>query len=313
MSDDADQVLAECFDNGLENGLRRFYSAYAAEVVDNRDPEESGRIMARITDLGEQEATDWIRPLFQKAGKDRGSFNPPDVGDMVRVLFHHGDASCPVAYLPGWYRKGDRPAEFRHSDEHRPLVRGEISRIGHSLIWSEEDGEEFVRLAWHQPEGDVGPGDSASRLAGKWSLLEFTKEGGLTIILNNGEGQITFQPKTAAKGSQWWIGDSYGNSLFLDDQGIRLEDKEAHMLGLFKGDLNAILKGKISFTAAEANFMTGGVSLGFPATMHAVLGEPLLAWLASHTHLSTAPGLPTGPALPPPPPMILSKSVKLKM
>jgi len=44
-------------------------------------------------------------------------------------------------------------------------------------------------------------------------------------------------------------------------------------------------------------------------TQPVALAIPLLTWLASHTHMSVAPGTPTGPALPPPTPSITSKSI----
>jgi len=60
------------------------------------------------------------------------------------------------------------------------------------------------------------------------------------------------------------------------------------------------------------NVGAGGVLLGADlATFSAVLGEPLMTWLATHNH-GTGVG-PSTPPIIPPPPTILSQSIKLKL
>lgn len=54
--------------------------------------------------------------------------------------------------------------------------------------------------------------------------------------------------------------------------------------------------------------MAGGSGASSPVA----LGPVLIAWLTSHTHNVIAPGAPTGPAIPPPPPSILSTSLLAK-
>src|SRR5438105_1520677 len=101
-----------------------YYGVYAGTVDDTTDPRELGRVRVRIFDIyGDDQDTPtdnipWALPCFPSH-----SFNPPQVGDSVWVIFQHGSLDYPV-YL-GYYpsmpmdpvargRRPDRPSlEYR--------------------------------------------------------------------------------------------------------------------------------------------------------------------------------------------------------
>jgi hypothetical protein len=292
---------------------------YRGKVTDNKDPEHRGRVKVQMGDFGHETAMNiWIDPVFALAGKDRGAFYPPEVGDFVRVIFFSGDQSQPLAYFPGWFIEGALPVEFKHGADHTPYVRGFISRGGHALLMSDEPDNEFVKLMWHQPDsGDASksdPSKSAARAPkGKTSMLSFSKDGGFQLVALGGEATLSYSPKNGSAGGQLQLLDSYSNNITMDDEGIKIQDSESNMIGMYGGEVNIICGKAINVSAPEINFGSGGVSLGSPAIMHAVVGEMLLAYLASHTHsgVTTGPGV-CGPPVVPPPPSILSKSVKVK-
>ena len=313
----ADDILATIMEYGLEEAVRRFYSLYKGVVTDNKDPDGLGKIQVKVTDLGQETALDvWVSPIFHMAGANKGFFFPPDVGDSVHLAYFNGDASDPLGYLGGWFGKGELPSEFAPKDKH-PYVRGIMTRLGHSLAFSDEPGSESVRLVWHKPkDGDpalTNTAKTAERGAeGKYSMLEFNKDGGFSILVNSGECTMTWLPDK----SQFLITAKQGNashSITMDPDGIKIIDKDGNALNLDGGKLTAIVNGSINFTGKTANISTGGVSLGFPAPISAVNGEALLLWLATHTHagVTTGPGV-SGPPVVPPTPALLSKSVKLK-
>jgi len=310
------KLLATVMEDGLEEGFRLFTGLYRGRVKDNRDPEERGRIKVVMEDFGHDTALNqWVTPVFVLAGDKRGAFYPPEIGDKVRVVFFAGDQARPLAYFPGWYIDDALPSEFSHSDEHLPHVRGFVSRGGHSILFSDEPDEQFVQLLWHQPEdGDEmfdDPSKSADRTAGvgKTSWLRFTKDGGFQLLANGGECVMSYETDS----KQFIVLDSHGNQIVMDDQGLKLQDKEQNYLGLADGDVNIICKNAVNITAKEINFGSGGVALGSPAVNHSVLGELLLAYLTSHTHVATGPTAPTSPPVVPPPPSLLSKSIKVKV
>ena len=308
----AEEVLNAMQSSGLENTLQLFYGIYRAEVTSNEDPDERGRIQARNVDIGQQISLGvWISPLFDMAGNKKGFFFPPEKGDYVRIFYHMGDPSQPYGYLGGWFGTEDKADEFVYSNK-RPEKRGILTRMGSGILLSDEADNQYVRFIWHEPApGDAALSDAAAtadRAGGKFTFIEMTKDGSIQAFTHKGHGLSLNNTDSSIL-----ILHKEGHSISITDDGINLTDKDGNIVNLDKGKFNVIVDGNLNFTGKDANFSVGGVALGGPqAVLSVPLGEPLLAWLASHQHLSAAPGSPTGPPLVPPTPALLSKSVKLK-
>lgn len=303
------QFVYELQKYGLESMLKLFYGFYRGTVTSNEDPEERGRIKAQVDDLGQKGALDiWVPPVFDMASNGKGSFWPPELGDSVRIFYHHGNPSQPFGYLGGWFGTTDTAEEFKYTNK-RPEKRGFVTRLGHQLVFSEEKDNEYVRLLWHKCDpGDEALADAsvtADRTIGKFAFVELTKTGSVQLMNANG----SFLAMDAESKSVMVVSE-HGHAITMTADGITLVDKDGNLVTLNKGDLNASVTGKIGITGKEVNLSAAGVSLGFPAPLSAVCGEPLMLWLASHVH-PTGVG-PSGPPIIPPPPVILSKSVKLK-
>lgn len=295
--------------NGFENTLKLFYGFYRAVVDSNEDPEERGRIQVRVEDFGQTTALNvWIPPLFDMAGKGKGMFFPPELGDHVRVYFHMGDPSQPHGYLGGWFGKDDKAPEFKYTNK-RPEKRGILTRMGSGILFSDEAENQYVRLIWHEPApGDPALSDAsktADGTQGKFSFVELTNDGSIQAMTHAGSGIII----DVTQKSVMVLHES-GHSVTMTEEGIQITDKDGNLMSLEDGDLNVVVKGNLNFTGQAASFGTGGVSLGSPAPFSVPIGEPLLAWLGTHIH-PTGVG-PSGPPLVPPTPALLSKSVKLK-
>ena len=85
---------------------------YSASVVDNRDPDGLARVLVRVSAPTEAVAGDlWARVATMMAGRNRGTWFVPEVGDEVLVAFERGDAK--EAYVIGalWNAKARPPAE----------------------------------------------------------------------------------------------------------------------------------------------------------------------------------------------------------
>lgn len=310
MSDQALKMLEAIALRGLENSLRLFYSSYTGVVTDNSDPQKRGRIYVKVTELGHEDGLEvWVPPVFASVGNNRGSFWPPEVGDRVRVFYKNGQTDEPIGYIGGWYAEGEVPPEFSVSDA--PDRRGFVTRLGHSFVVCEEQDNEFIKLAWHKPaSGDAAlsdPKKTADRDSGDNAFLEFNKDGG--IIMANSQG--SFLEMDADKGHVR-LAEQHGNSVIMDDSGIKIVDKDGNWIEMNGGDIAIVGKGNIGVMGKAMNLNTAGVFLGQGASMGVPLGELLVAWLATHTHISAAPGSPTSPPVVPPTPALLSKTVKVK-
>jgi uncharacterized protein involved in type VI secretion and phage assembly len=85
---------------------------YSASVVENRDPEGLARVLVRVSALTDVIGGDlWARMASMMAGRNRGTWFIPDVGDEVLVAFERGDVK--EAYVIGalWNAKARPPAE----------------------------------------------------------------------------------------------------------------------------------------------------------------------------------------------------------
>ncbi len=106
MSDDAfEALLVE-----LAGEVRgRFWGKYRGVVRDVADPEQMGRIRARVPSvLGETELP-WALPCVPFAGDTHGLVLLPVEGDGVWIEFEGGDPALPV-WTGCWWGRGELPA-----------------------------------------------------------------------------------------------------------------------------------------------------------------------------------------------------------
>jgi hypothetical protein len=299
---------------GLE-WFKRFYGVYRGEVMDNKDPEKRGRILACVPEVGhttEIFPEIWIDPVFAAAGDDRGSFCPPEVGDSVRVVFTSGDAGTPIAYFGGWFGQDELPKELTYSANGYPERRGFVSRMGHAIWVSDEKDKEEIQVFWHKADAgdaaakDDGRDTSADRTSGKSSTLAFTSDGSITAT--NQQGSLVAidatnkQIKILEKDNE--------NTIVMDKNGFVFSDKNGNSITLNK-DNTVTISGDFTVKGANGNLnLSGNIAIGAGASFSVVLGEKLIQYLATHVH-PTGVG-PSGPPTPPPTPDLLSQTVKVK-
>ncbi len=117
-------------------------------VTNNQDPEELGRVKAKLPALSEQEETGWLRVIQPGAGAGRGLFVMPEVNDEVVIAFEHGDVRR--GYVIGGVWNGvDQPNQPSSGGAVSSAVdkRSFTSSKGHFLVFQDKDGDELVQLA----------------------------------------------------------------------------------------------------------------------------------------------------------------------
>lgn len=100
-------------------GLRRWSETHLGEVVSVDDPDRRARVQVRLytTDGPEgQDAPVWCRVAQAVAGRNRGTFLLPDVGDEVLVTFVGGDSRHPVV-IGSLFNGRDTPTESLSGDD----------------------------------------------------------------------------------------------------------------------------------------------------------------------------------------------------
>jgi len=125
-----DELLVET----VETMRSRYYGKYRGVVVDVNDPEEMGRITARIPEILEAQVSPWALPAVPFAGPGHGLVLIPEVGDGVWIEFEAGDLSRPI-WTGGWWASGDLP------DPGAPKTRVLVTSTGHQFVFDDENKE----------------------------------------------------------------------------------------------------------------------------------------------------------------------------
>lgn len=91
------QLRALLLEYGLE-AFFRYYAVYKGAVVDNKDPDFSGRLKLKVTQVWGNDVHDYWAPSrgMPSGGKGLGMFLVPNVGDIVWVTFQNGDCRFPI-------------------------------------------------------------------------------------------------------------------------------------------------------------------------------------------------------------------------
>lgn len=181
-------------------------------VTNNQDPERLGRVKIKFPWLSDSDESYWARVATLMAGKDRGTFFLPEVGDEVLVAFDHGDINHP--YVIGALWNGvDTPPETNADGKNN--IRKIKSRSGHELIF-DDNGEQ------------------------KKEKIEIHTKAGHTIILDDSTGKEKIEVKDKT-GNNSIVIDSVQNAISISSQ-MKLSIK-AQIIELEAGGMMSIKSG----------------------------------------------------------------------
>ena len=162
-------------------------SVVSAIVSNVKDDLDLGRVKVTIPRLDDTFESGWLRVAQPGAGPARGGLVLPEVGDEVLVAFEQGDVRRGYV-LGGLYNGQDTPAP--------PALRGTVasdgtvakrsftSRKGHTLVFSDADGDEFVEAATKDTEYAVRLAKDAQGgmvLVTSKNLIKVDAQGDITI------------------------------------------------------------------------------------------------------------------------------------
>ncbi|MEV4146882.1 VgrG-related protein [Amycolatopsis sp. NPDC049691] len=150
-----------------------------AQVSDLKDPAKLGRVKVTFPWLDKDFTSTWARTVQPGAGKGRGAFVLPEVGDEVLVGFEHGDFEAPYV-LGGLHNGKDTPPKFAKEvvdgTSGEAAVRGFVSRKGHKLEFAEDEG---ITLS-------SGDAKFVVKIDQKNQVIEVTSGKSVTVKARNG-------------------------------------------------------------------------------------------------------------------------------
>jgi len=103
-------------------------------VTNNKDPDNLGRVRVRFPVRESNDDSYWARVATLMAGKDRGSFFLPEVGDEVLVAFEQGDVEHPYVIGALWNGQDTPPADNSDGKNNLRKIR---SRSGHEILFDD--------------------------------------------------------------------------------------------------------------------------------------------------------------------------------
>lgn len=122
---------------------RRLYGVVTGLVVDNQDPEGQGRVKLKFPALHDDDVGHWARIAVLMAGKERGTFFLPEVGDEVLVAFERGSIDYPYVLGALWNGQDAPPDTNSDGKNDKRLIK---SRSGHIVRLDDADGAEKIEI-----------------------------------------------------------------------------------------------------------------------------------------------------------------------
>jgi hypothetical protein len=242
---------------GLEH-FGKFYSIYRGIVVDNNDPEQRGRVLVKIPEIGENPIPTWAESKFYLQSGNKGIFIPPNIDDIVWVSFRNGDIRYPI-YEGGYLTEQvDKTFQINY-----PNRRGIKTQAGHTIIIDDTKGDEAI-IVKHKDN----------------SYFMFDKDGG--IIFGTSDGNYVSLSKVDG-GIQ--IRNKDGNSVFIGSGGIQVIDKNGNYVNV-NGTIDLISSQFVNIVS-NLNVMASTVSLGSNAQNPVTGGGVFINDATMRTQLST--------------------------
>ena len=130
----------------------KIYGVAVGIVTNNKDPEGMGRVKLKFPWRDVEDESYWARIATLMAGKGRGAFFLPEVGEEVLVAFDQGDIHHPYVLGGLWNGKDEPPEKNADGKNNIRIIK---SRSGHEIIFNDnhEDKKEQIMIltkAGHQ-------------------------------------------------------------------------------------------------------------------------------------------------------------------
>jgi uncharacterized protein involved in type VI secretion and phage assembly len=151
------------------------------KVVANYDDKFKGMVKVAYHAY-EQEGTttDWMRVLSPAAGKNKGIYFLPEVGDEVAVSFIGGDVNNPCVIGVMWNEQDTFPKEAVTEKNTTKLI---TTKSGIQLAFSDEEGKESLKIT------TPGKANAEITLSDEKESI-FIKCGGSEITINGKDKKI---------------------------------------------------------------------------------------------------------------------------
>jgi phage protein D/phage baseplate assembly protein gpV len=233
----------------------------SAIVTNVKDDDGIGQAKVKIPRLDEQFESDWMRVVQPGAGDGRGGIFLPEVDDEVLVAFEQGDVRRGYV-LGGVYNGVHKPSPPAHDgavgSDGKVAKRSFTSRKGHFLLFSDQDGDEYVEVATKDQKFSIKAAQD--------------QDGGVVLVTSNGKVTVNAQGDITISGKAKIAIEATGE-LSIKGQKVSIEAQSAlEMKGVnvsLEGSAQTEVKGAQTKVAGSAMLDLDG---GAMANLHAATG-----------------------------------------
>ena len=217
--------------------------AMLAEVTDNADPENLGRVQVQFAwQKSRNKTTNWIRVRSLDAGssetvsKNRGFVFVPEIGDQVMVDFELGDPCRP--YVSGsMFHKNN--SEGGNADNHIKTI---VTRSGHTLEFNDDENGQWG-ITIKDRNG------CALHLDTKGKNIEITAPETMSFTAKNVSINAQENVQIAAKQN---VDITAESDINLAAKGNLTEQADGDMSVAVKGNINAEAKTDVNLSGQNA-------------------------------------------------------------
>jgi hypothetical protein len=277
----------------------RYYGKYRGIVVDTNDPDQMGRLTAKVPSLlGDDVVIGWATPCVPYGGSDNlGFFMVPEKDAGVWIEFEGGDLEFPIWSGTYWRQSGgkseapklnDKTGEEKEPEKSAPTCKIIKTKKGHTIQLEDKDGGEMILIKEAKNNHVIAINEEGITITvfdDKKTKLAIAKDN--ISITDNNENNI----KLDNQGIAITDGVTSGNTVKMAGSGVTVEDAKGNKIEMAAGGMtiagNMI---KVGSSAAAEPFVLGN-------QLNLVLTQ-FLALLNAHTHTGNL-GAPTGPPTPP--------------
>jgi len=197
-----------------DDTVSRVSGVVVGVVTNNQDPEGMGRVKVKFPWLSDEDESNWARVAAPMAGKERGFYFLPEVEDEVLVAFEQGDVRFPYVVGALWNGVDTPPRDNSDGKNSERVIR---SRLGHELIFGDEDGKGKVEIktkAGHQLLLDDTSGSE--------KITVIDKSGDNKIEMDTAQNSIAVTAKTKLSLKAQTIEITADTSLTLKSQQVEI-------------------------------------------------------------------------------------------
>ena len=169
------------------SSARRIHGVAVGIISNAQDPEGIGRVKLNFPWLSEDNESDWAKVVSFMAGKERGAFFLPEVGDEVLVGFEQGDINKPYVIGALWSSE-DKPPEANADGKNN--IRMIRSRSGHEIILNDDGSAGQEKIEIHTNSGHKIVLDDAT---GQEKIEIVDKTGSNKITVDSVQNAMTIE------------------------------------------------------------------------------------------------------------------------